>query len=174
MPCAVCGRKVVPVPGDQRRGPEGLLRCSEHVGSPLPKDMSVDLEPEPEEGEDFELAKDMEFDVIFSITVKVKEKVWVTGRAQGDPVEPDNTIRDKALEALSEIADVDEATITDHEYITTQHSGWYSRREGAEKLTEDGEPFDLEAWRDEQLREEYGDVMIPRGQRPERTLEGFA
>lgn len=166
--CAVCGRPVVPAPGDIRAGPDGFLRCTDHVGEPLPPDKQTDLEPE--EGHDYHLAVKRRIDVCLQVTVSMDVLTWATGAAEGEPVD-DLDISQKATDAIQQNPNVDDAVVTDMMEVWTDR--FSSAKRDPIKLLPSGQPFDPAAWRIDQLREHEGLTPVG-GDRLEESLEGFA
>lgn len=157
--CAICGASVILVPGDRRRGPEGLSRCSDHVGEPIDED-EFDLDPEPKSGTDYDRAQKREITVHYDVKVRVRVSAF---KRTGAPLPGEEGIEEQARRLLceGELADV-------HEVYRDRR--WVG---GTWKVTEDGEEFDEDAWRQQKIAEDHGAHFLPDGPRPEDSLEAF-
>lgn len=156
--CAKCGTPVVPVPGDARRGPEGLARCTRHAGEPL--DYEIE-DPEPEEGVDYHLAETRRFTIHYEVTVTVEVDCW---KDHGRPLPDEPDPKDQAWEKLREGAWSDAYAV---------HTDRHHARGSPWKVNDDGEPFSLHAFKAAKMQEEYGSQKVPDGPRPEESLEVF-
>ncbi len=162
--CAVCGKRFVvgTSPGlipRTRRGPEGLPRCMEHLGEPLPEEDAakvVRANLDPVEGEDYIWAVKRTYEIHYSARATA---TW-TGRADDSPSRP-------VLDANASEPEIVEET---HRSVIAEdrYKAWADADHGFEA-------FDEEVWREQRL-EDLGlhDRRPSEKPRPEETLEAFA